>query len=199
LQGASASLLFVAAGGIVDVAERHARRRDVPRRVRLIVGTELGFARLSGRAQILQQKLHLLHNTPADDLIVLIELERQSATEESFFLDVALNELLECCGVRLCSKLQDMAPRQLRFPLRRDEDAVSVYVPAVNLTSHEEQQPGREKVHQRLAQYLADKTLRDRGRTGLQLARLCQASVVRTAGNRALKRGFAHAVRAPGP
>jgi hypothetical protein len=100
----------------------------------------------------LQEEFHLLHDAAPDDLIILVELERQTATQQHLFLDVALDQTCECRRIGRRAELQRVAKPEMCFPLWSDDDSRSIRVTAVRLAGDEQHQARSDEMQERLAQ-----------------------------------------------
>src|SRR5262245_35226062 len=119
--------------------------------MRAVVLVQLRIRWLGRRMQVFDEKARLLNDTPAYDLVFLIQLQLEPVTEQNLLVNLVRDERIQDAGVGLPAELRRVEMLDLSDALRCDDDAVSVCRFAEHLTGHEQNRAHDQKMDQRLA------------------------------------------------
>jgi hypothetical protein len=125
--------IAIRVAGKEDVRERGGRSLAIAIRVCGEVRLQLGRRRLRWRVLVLTDELHLLDEPASDDLVVLIQVQRQGLAEQHLILEVLLHEGLSQVRSRLDAELQPVGLGQLIHPLLRHDHTEPVVADGIDV------------------------------------------------------------------
>ena len=105
LPGVGLGVGAAAVGREIEMAEAQSRGLLEQLRVLVEPGLELRVGRPMRRRDVLGEELHLLRHAAADDLVVLVEPQREPLAIKNLFLDLGVDQPVELLRRRLAAPL----------------------------------------------------------------------------------------------